>query len=66
MLGFGLIDGIIKEPVGGAHADPDKMAKVLKKHIKGQLDELMSVDPEELVNTRIAKYEKMGNFKSKK
>jgi len=66
MLGFGLIDGIIKEPVGGAHADPDKMAKVLKKHIKGQLDELMPLDAEELVNTRIAKYEKMGNFKSKK
>ncbi len=66
MLGFGLIDGIIKEPVGGAHADPDKMAKVLKKHIKGQLEELIPMDPEELVNTRIAKYEKMGNFKSKK
>ncbi len=66
MLGFGLIDGIIKEPVGGAHADPDKMAKVLKKHIKSQLDELMPIEAEELVNTRISKYEKMGNFKSKK
>ena len=66
MLGFGHIHGIIKEPVGGAHADPDKMAKVLKKHIKGQLEELIPMDPEELVNTRIAKYEKMGNFKSKK
>lgn len=66
MLGFGLIDGIIKEPVGGAHADPEKMAKALKKHIKGQLEELLPISAEELVNTRIKKYEKMGNFKSKK
>jgi len=66
MMGFGLIDGIIKEPVGGAHADPDKMAKTLKKHIKSQLEELMSIKSDELVLTRINKYEKMGNFKSKK
>lgn len=66
MLGFGLIDGIVKEPVGGAHADPEKMAKALKKHIKGQLEELLPLDSEELVMTRIKKYEKMGNFKSKK
>lgn len=66
MLGFGLIDGIIKEPIGGAHADPEKMSKALKKHMKGQLEELLSISPEELVNTRINKYDKMGNFKSKK
>ena len=66
MLGFGLIDGIIKEPVGGAHADPEKMTKALKKHMKGQLEELLAISPEELVNTRINKYDKMGNFKSKK
>ena len=34
MLEFGLIDEIIKEPVGGAHTDPEKMAKTLKTHIK--------------------------------
>lgn len=66
MMGFGLIDGILKEPIGGAHSDPEKMAKSLKKHIKGQLEELQSMTPEDLVNTRIKKYEKMGNFKSKK
>ena len=66
MLGFGLIDGIVKEPIGGAHADPDKMAKTLKKHIKVQLDELIPQSSEELVQTRIKKYEKMGNFMSKK
>ena len=66
MLGFGLIDGIVKEPIGGAHADPEKMAKTLKKHIKVQLDELIPQSSEELVQTRIKKYEKMGNFMFKK
>ena len=33
MLNFGLIDGIIKEPLGGAHAAPEDMAKILKKHL---------------------------------
>jgi acetyl-CoA carboxylase carboxyl transferase subunit alpha len=34
MLEFGLIDDIVKEPLGGAHTDPEKMAKTLKAHIK--------------------------------
>ncbi len=66
MLEFGLVDDIIKEPVGGAHAEPEKMAKALKKHIKSQLEELSAIEAAELVSTRINKYEKMGNFKFKK
>ena len=66
MMNFGLIDGIVKEPIGGAHTDPEKMAKALKRHIKGQLEELMQIDPENLVSTRISKYENMGNFATKK
>ena len=34
MLKQKLIDGIIKEPIGGAHAEPEKMAKKLKSEIK--------------------------------
>lgn len=62
MLDFGLIDDIIKEPLGGAHNDPEKMARTLKSHIKKELTELMSQDPETRIDTRIAKYEKMGRF----
>lgn len=62
----GLIDGVLSEPIGGAHADPEKMAKTLKKHMKTQLDELMAIDKDELINTRIQKYEQMGRFKAKK
>lgn len=66
MMEFGLIDGILKEPIGGAHTEPEKMARALKKHIKGQLEEVMPQDPESLVINRIKKYEAMGRYKSKK
>jgi len=62
MLDFGLIDEIIKEPSGGAHADPEKMAKTLKTHIKKQISELMEMSPEERITQRLDKYSKMGNY----
>lgn len=62
MLGFGLIDGILPEPVGAAHSDPEKMARTLKKHIKTQLEELKDTDPEALISGRIEKYDAMGRF----
>jgi acetyl-CoA carboxylase carboxyl transferase subunit alpha len=63
MLGFGLIDDIVKEPVGGAHADPEAMAKTLKRHIKKELNELMDDKPEARIKKRLIKYSKMGQFK---
>ena len=62
MESFGLIDGILKEPVGGAHADHEAMAKTLKKHIKATLEELIPMDPDARVTLRIEKYSKMGKF----
>lgn len=62
MLEFGLIDDIVKEPLGGAHSDPEKMAKLLKSHIKKELVALMDIDPEERVNARIKKYSAMGRY----
>ncbi|MCB9309625.1 MAG: acetyl-CoA carboxylase carboxyltransferase subunit alpha [Lewinellaceae bacterium] len=62
MLKFGLIDDIIKEPLGGAHTDPDKMVKTLKQHIKNELPPLMLKDKDQLVNDRIEKYNVMGRF----
>ncbi|HNR08454.1 MAG TPA: acetyl-CoA carboxylase carboxyltransferase subunit alpha [Saprospiraceae bacterium] len=63
MLEFGLIDDIVKEPLGGAHADPETMAKTLKKHIKKELAEIMDEKPETRIKKRINKYTKMGQFK---
>lgn len=60
MLGFGLIDGIIPEPVGGAHWDYDGAAKILKDYIAPVLQELKQKTPEQRVNERIEKFGKMG------
>lgn len=62
MLEFGIIDGIVEEPLGGAHSNPEQMIKILKKHIKKQLAELSELSEEELVNARIAKYAAIGEF----
>lgn len=63
MLGFGLIDGIVKEPLGGAHNAPEAMAQTLKSHILTELKKLMSQDPEERITARIDKYSKMGHYR---
>lgn len=62
MFGFGLVDGIIKEPVGGAHTAPEEMAKLLKKQIKKELAELSELNSEERIEQRIQKFSSMGKF----
>ena len=62
MLGNGLIDGIIKEPLGGAHVNPDEAAKNLQKKIVEALKELLPMDAEERIQERMAKFVKMGVF----
>lgn len=63
MLSFGLIDGIVKEPLGGGHNAPEEMAETLKQHIKAELAKLTGQDPEERIVTRINKYSKMGHYR---
>jgi acetyl-CoA carboxylase carboxyl transferase subunit alpha len=62
MLNFGLIDDIVKEPLGGAHKDPEKMAKSLKAHIKKELAALAEIPVDQLLKERVEKYAKMGEF----
>ena len=57
-----IIDGIVKEPLGGAHTDPEEMAKLLKKHIKKHLKELIPMDADERIRLRIEKFDDMGVF----
>ena len=63
MLKNKLIDGIIKEPLGGAHIEPDTMAEILKKEIIKHLDKLSKLDTSKLITQRIDKYSKMGAVK---
>ncbi|MET0465707.1 MAG: acetyl-CoA carboxylase carboxyltransferase subunit alpha [Chitinophagaceae bacterium] len=60
MLGFGLIDGIIPEPVGGAHWDYDEAAQKLKDFLIPILQEQKQKTPEQRINERIEKFSKMG------
>lgn len=60
MLGFGLIEGIIPEPIGGAHWDYDESAQIVKDHIVPVIRELKKMDPEERIKERIVKFGKMG------
>jgi len=63
LLELGIIDGIIPEPVGGAHRDCPGAAAALKKQILESLDRLKKLSADELVEQRIDKYSKMGAWK---
>lgn len=58
-----LIDGIIKEPLGGAHFDRETAFKEVEKTILKAFDELKKLTPKELVKKRMDKYANMGVFK---
>ncbi len=60
MLGNGLIDGIIPEPLGGAHQDPETTALNVKDRILKDLAILKAKDTETLVQERIEKFSNMG------
>src|SRR5476651_2599482 len=60
MLKNKLIDGIIKEPLGGAHQDPVAMASTLKKQLLKDLKVLKEKNIDEVVNERIEKFCSMG------
>lgn len=60
MLGQGLIDGIIQEPVGGAHANWDEMFANVKGEILKQISILKPMDANVRVSKRIDKFCKMG------
>ncbi len=62
LLKLGVIDAIVPEPLGSAHWDHRRSARVLKYMLKKCLRGLISMKPEELVQDRIKKFEKMGAF----
>src|ERR1700754_4031534 len=60
MIKFGLVDGMIPEPLGGAHWDYNEAAEILKKFLTPVIKELKNISPEERINDRIEKFGKMG------
>ncbi|MBQ3641780.1 acetyl-CoA carboxylase carboxyltransferase subunit alpha, partial [bacterium] len=57
-----VIDGIIKEPIGGAHTDYDLMAERLKSTLIKAIEELKQIKPKELREERYNKFRRMGVF----
>lgn len=63
LLNAKIIDGIIKEPLGGAHHNPEEAYANLKEMILTGLNELEKYDAKKLISTRYDKYRAMGEVK---
>ena len=57
-----LIDEIVREPLGGAHANREKTFEIVKNKIISHFEELQKLSPKQLVNQRMDKYAQMGVF----
>jgi acetyl-CoA carboxylase carboxyl transferase subunit alpha len=62
LLGFGVVDHVIAEPLGGAHRDHHQMAARVKLFLVKTLRELLAVPLEKLVDQRYEKFRRMGVF----
>ena len=62
LLNFKVIDGIIPEPLGGAHRDPEMTAKTITECILSAYEELKTKTPGKLIEERYRRFRKMGSF----
>ena len=62
MLENKLIDGIISEPLGGAHNDPETMFQTVKTEILKHIERLSAKEPQKLIEARIKKFSNMGSY----
>ncbi len=62
LLKFKIVDEVVKEPIGGAHYDPELMAANLKESLLRALDEFKDMTPDELKNHRYNKFRALGVF----
>ncbi len=62
LFDLGIIDDIIKEPLGGAHRDPAETSQNIKKTLLESLDVLEKLDKDELLEKRYSKFRAMGVF----
>ena len=59
---LGVIDEIVKEPLGGAHRNPQKVTEDLRGAIERHLNDLEKMDLDDLLKLRYEKFRKMGSF----
>ena len=63
LLSLRVVDDVIPEPLGAAHWEPDRSARVVKCFIRRALRELSSLSPEELIAKRVEKFRNMGAYR---
>ena len=60
LMGLGVIDEIVPEPLGGAHREPKAVCDRVAKALTNQLFQLLDLPHNELLNQRDLKFRKMG------
>jgi len=65
LKGFGIIDEIVQEPLGGAHRNEEAITQALGDRLRHHLDELKGMSPDELVESRYNKFRVIGSFEEK-
>jgi len=63
LIGFGLVDEVLEEPLGGAHRNPQGMAEVIRNALIKNLDELEQISTEQLLENRQRRLSGFGVFK---
>ncbi len=63
LAALGVVDGVIAEPMGGAHLDWDETAGALQETLTATFDELTAIDPDVLREQRFEKFERMGQWR---
>jgi acetyl-CoA carboxylase carboxyl transferase subunit alpha len=62
MFGNKLVDGVIKEPLGGAHVNPQEIFETVKNTIVKTAEKLLKLETDKLVESRVKKFSKMGVY----
>ena len=62
LLEINLIDGIVPEPEGGAHLDPEAAFRSVRRTLKAALDETANMSSDQLIEDRFNKFRQMGNY----
>jgi acetyl-CoA carboxylase carboxyl transferase subunit alpha len=62
LVGLGIMDEVIPEPLGGAHRNPAAMGEILKKKLLEYIDDLSGIPVPKLLDQRYRKYRKIGQY----
>ena len=65
LMKLGVIDGILGEPLGGAHTAPDMICSRVGDQIEASLNELLRLTPQQLIEDRAAKFRRLGVFEGR-